>query len=496
MASAWIEHVKAYAKKHGITYKQAMTQAAPSYKSRAKKRKMMMKGGRMEKGIVDDMDIQEQAETMVPQIEDEKKKETDEDKADAVEKTQVVVKEEPKKRKKKLIDKIIPLRTEGKLPPASRKLLEKIGEDKITSLRVDRAPISPTNFLKRISYYTKALKEVNYDDTFHLLLVINDKWELQKNEVVSISKFVKRAKTESVNVQLPKGFDMTINELIDKTRKYMGNRKFSEYNVVKNNCQVFIESVLRANKLLTPELRKFIVQDLDTLFSKLPRGTEKIISALTGTAARLDRLIHGDGLDENGYPTEPKGLILQYSSTEISNLQDIYYSTGKYGDYEVVQAQMYYPENIAIGGIGKLGWEQFPRSKMLGYHKHDVEWVAIYYRNGIPEKVVMSCHGLKEHNIYNYKECVFENGFLKIFVARNSHANYNKPGLKKRVRGLANDVVATDGKKLQFTWQQMKPAKDINYPGCCSIVSGLKTQPKETLTQAQRFNIDRKNGWL
>ena len=33
MASKWIEHVKAYALKNKVSYKEAMTKARPSYKS-------------------------------------------------------------------------------------------------------------------------------------------------------------------------------------------------------------------------------------------------------------------------------------------------------------------------------------------------------------------------------------------------------------------------------------------------------------------------------
>ena len=37
MASEWILHVKAYAKKNNVSYKQAMSQAKASYKPKGKK---------------------------------------------------------------------------------------------------------------------------------------------------------------------------------------------------------------------------------------------------------------------------------------------------------------------------------------------------------------------------------------------------------------------------------------------------------------------------
>jgi hypothetical protein len=36
MASAWVDHVKAYAKSHGVSYKEAMSKASASYKKKDK----------------------------------------------------------------------------------------------------------------------------------------------------------------------------------------------------------------------------------------------------------------------------------------------------------------------------------------------------------------------------------------------------------------------------------------------------------------------------
>ena len=39
MASGWIEHVKSYAKKNKITYKEAMSKAKASYKPKSERKK-------------------------------------------------------------------------------------------------------------------------------------------------------------------------------------------------------------------------------------------------------------------------------------------------------------------------------------------------------------------------------------------------------------------------------------------------------------------------
>ena len=41
--SEWLNYVKAYAAKHGISYKQALRDASPSYKTRTRKIKTRLK---------------------------------------------------------------------------------------------------------------------------------------------------------------------------------------------------------------------------------------------------------------------------------------------------------------------------------------------------------------------------------------------------------------------------------------------------------------------
>lgn len=178
------------------------------------------------------------------------------------------------------------------------------------------------------------------------------------------------------------------------------------------------------------------------------------------------------------FPSYPRGILMKFSSTEMSYLKNVYVSTERVGKYEVILCQFYYPDNFAIGSIGKLGWKQFPRAKILGYHEHDVEWVALYYLDGKLNRVLMSAHQLKETNQYKVSEVeITPDGFLVVNVARNSHSNWAKPGLKKRIWGLANDIVGSDGEQKKFTWDQMEPARDINYPGCCHVSKGMRAQP-------------------
>jgi hypothetical protein len=170
---------------------------------------------------------------------------------------------------------------------------------KISSLRIERAPIF--GFLRKITLgkYDKILKKLKYDDMFHLNLVINNKYILEKNQVLNFAIYKPKPQAQQVDVPLPEGFDTTINEMIERTRVEMGDKAFSEYDVVKNNCQKFVSSVLRANKLMNPELDKFVNQDVKSVIDEFP-GSYGFISFITDLAARINRLIEGEGLKAKG----------------------------------------------------------------------------------------------------------------------------------------------------------------------------------------------------
>lgn len=243
-SSAWIDHVRRYAKEHNMSYKQAMSAAKDSYNKTAKTTttdtpvETPMDGG------------------------------------------------------------FLPLRAPGKFPPKSRKVLETAGPLKVLSLRVERAPISSMSFLRKITLgQIDTLIQKHYDEMFHLSLVINNKYLVEKNQVLNFTIYKRRPQTQSMEVVLPAGFNLTINEMLEKTRKAMGDKAFSSYEVVKNNCQRFVSSVLTANGLMTPELDKFINQDVLSVINELP-GAYPIINIITDLAARFNRLIEGEGMPD------------------------------------------------------------------------------------------------------------------------------------------------------------------------------------------------------
>jgi hypothetical protein len=177
----------------------------------------------------------------------------------------------------------------GKLSPSIRKLLEQVGDEKINSIRLFRKPISLSSFAKFIG----ALKGTSYDQLLHLGLVLNNKYLLDKQEVIHFERSVVPTGSETLDVDVNK--DITINELLEKTRKRMGDSNFTSYSARRNNCQDFVMNVLSANGLNSPEYSQFIKQDLQQVFENLPSYSEQIADFVTGAQRLSERFVSGEG---------------------------------------------------------------------------------------------------------------------------------------------------------------------------------------------------------
>lgn len=182
------------------------------------------------------------------------------------------------------------LREPGLEPPKFRKLLEEVKDEKITKLTLWRQPISVNSMLK----FLKLNK--SYDDLFHLAVSINDKYNLDKQSVLTFE----RGKPKGETLEIPVNKDITIGELIDKTKKRMGKEAYTSYSI-RNNCQQFLLNVLQANGLLTAEARKFIEQDVEKILKDLPSYSEVVANFFTKAQAVANRVLEGEGAQEKMY---------------------------------------------------------------------------------------------------------------------------------------------------------------------------------------------------
>jgi hypothetical protein len=169
-------------------------------------------------------------------------------------------------------------------------LLKRVGNDKIIEIKVARSPLSKimTFFLNLSSLgeFKKRLDETPYDQLYHLFMIVktdSGTYILEKNEVIILKKFNGKItkQTEILESNIREG--LTLNIMLEKTSKNMGD-KFYSYKGLDNNCQYFINSVLKSNGLNTDELETFVIQDTRHLFDNNPKF-RKIVNSITDVGA-------------------------------------------------------------------------------------------------------------------------------------------------------------------------------------------------------------------
>jgi len=192
----------------------------------------------------------------------------------------------------KIMDVVKPVEGDTNIPPAVRRFLRDHGNEEITSLKVARVPISRAldKLLNLVSMggFDVGKQRANVDDFFHLFLVVNDKYRIEKNQLVKAMDYKPAEKEESSNVPL-QGKKLTINELMANGASTVGNADFyKNYSAFNKNCQWWVMNVLKANGLDNPTLEGFVKQSLDELVPAVGSFTTKFSNATTDLGARLD----------------------------------------------------------------------------------------------------------------------------------------------------------------------------------------------------------------
>jgi hypothetical protein len=200
----------------------------------------------------------------------------------------------------------------------SKKTLEQYGNLPIKSLTIYRTPISSLidKALNLISFgkFGDLKKQYGFDKLFHLALVANVGSKniiIEKNEVVNISTEYKTSKdTETFTIDM-KGQTFTVNEMLDKARKNVGDKTFFDYDAFKNNCQFFIRYCLEAVGLYSEQAKNFLFQDVEGIYKGLPSYVSKIAKVATRTGAVASKIL-GRGnnkMKQKIYKMEGEGFI-------------------------------------------------------------------------------------------------------------------------------------------------------------------------------------------
>lgn len=162
-------------------------------------------------------------------------------------------------------------------------------------------PISETfdTILNLIStgQFQKEKQKLNYDNMFHLFLVLELKngllIRLEKNQVLNIGIISKDFKKKSC-LKVPMVKNLTINNLLNNALKNIG-KSFFLYNAENNNCQIFIDNLLTYSNLNNNTLKNYVLQNTKKLINNLPSITKDLINGATDLAGFFDILLYGRG---------------------------------------------------------------------------------------------------------------------------------------------------------------------------------------------------------
>lgn len=182
--------------------------------------------------------------------------------------------------------------TGSKVPPVVSKFLKEHGEEKITSLKVGRTPISKVLDLVvdviSAGEYAKVKKKLGYDKMYHLYVIVNDKFVLEKNELFNVKTY-SPGKNEEV-VFIPLNQDLTIGEFIRKASEGDEENFFRNYSAFGANCQMMVIRLLSKNGLLSENAKAFIKQDVETILKETGE-TSKKAGHITNIGSLVNRLL-------------------------------------------------------------------------------------------------------------------------------------------------------------------------------------------------------------
>lgn len=195
---------------------------------------------------------------------------------------------------KDVISDIFSKREFPEMPRAVERFLKKNGAEKITSLAVARAPVQAmlTKLLDFISggKFSEGQKDANIDRFFHLYLIVNNKYRVEKNQLLKISDYSEPKDEEKMVVSVPS--NTSIFDFITMPAESNPKDYYENYNPITNNCQDNVMKILNHFSLSNGSISSFVKQPLEKLAKKLEgTGTEEIAKGITDLGATIDKAV-------------------------------------------------------------------------------------------------------------------------------------------------------------------------------------------------------------
>lgn len=161
----------------------------------------------------------------------------------------------------------------------SKKNLKKYGDLPIKNIYLVRQPInyffskllnivSFCEYEKQLTLYTKK-NNCNAFYPFHTSIIIevemSNKFRkhliIEKNNSININTCYKKYSNQDMIKLKLKKKKITINKLLEKTKKRVGEKKYFNWHIYKNNCQKFTEELLKSIHENNTKYTNFIYQN-------------------------------------------------------------------------------------------------------------------------------------------------------------------------------------------------------------------------------------------
>lgn len=189
------------------------------------------------------------------------------------------------------------LTSDEHLPKRFRKFVKQYGREKITSIKMVRAPVATPGVvavqLITAGKWNELKEKAGFDEVFHTGLLINDKYVIEKLDKlegrVDPSYGSQNGKAETYELDMG-GKDMNIAELLEKGRKRLG-KAFYTYNFLTSNCQDFVTALADASGFLDAEGKAWIKQDLKELIEEMPNVSKWLGVRLTDMARNVGNIV-------------------------------------------------------------------------------------------------------------------------------------------------------------------------------------------------------------
>ena len=160
-------------------------------------------------------------------------------------------------------------------------LLEKYGDHAINKLYLIREPVSNIlyYFIKAITFYrynkylfpyhTSLICEINMPNNIkkYILLEknncinINENYNINEKQDIKCINLCKKKSKQRQDAKETKEVKITLNDILKQTRERIGDDKFFNWHIYKNNCQLFTKEILITLNKFNKSNKKYIFQD-------------------------------------------------------------------------------------------------------------------------------------------------------------------------------------------------------------------------------------------